>query len=319
MGYDIEQWRGELGLSKFEAQAALGFRNANHYNKICLMEIIPVSIEIIVRLYLEFPKARGWKKYSLQELFNLMYGEQLAVFEGRPDYTAARVDLGNRFTRLFDRSSSRKYNWLRDDDRGSGSREFGGAYSDVETILAILKEVPNPKEVFERVAIHVFTLRGVDIEHEHRVPTLDLPPVRRKTGRRRTKPAVKRSTRARIPAPRALGSGSDALAGDAVERVRSAEEAAAKNVAAEKAAAKKAAAKKAAAKKAAAKKAAAKKVVAGKAAAKKAAKLAPPTSATLAAALAEVPQNAPADSQAVQVATESANVQAAELASGVGQ
>ena len=35
MGYDIEQWRGEQGLSKFKAQAALGFRNANHYNKIC--------------------------------------------------------------------------------------------------------------------------------------------------------------------------------------------------------------------------------------------------------------------------------------------
>ena len=195
MGYDIEQWRGEMSLSKFEAQSALGFRNANHYNKICLLEIIPVSIEIIIRLYLEFPKARGWKKFSLQELFNLMYGEQLALFEGRPDYTAAKVDLGNRFTRLFDRSSSRKYNWLRDDSGSSGGREFGGAYSDVETILAILKEVPDPKEVFERVACQVFTLRGVDIENEHRIPTLELPPVRRKTGRKATRPPVNRLAR----------------------------------------------------------------------------------------------------------------------------
>ncbi len=183
MGYDIEQWRGEQGLSKFKAQAALGFRNANHYNKICQMPVIPASIEIIVRLYLEHPKAPGWKKFSLQELFNLMYGEQLAVFEGRPDYTAAKVDLGNRFTRLFDRSPSRKYNWLRDGD-ASGDREFGGAYSDVETILTILKEVQNPKEVFERVASQVLALRGVNLDTEHRIPTLELPPMRRKTGRK---------------------------------------------------------------------------------------------------------------------------------------
>jgi len=147
------------------------------------MPVIPVSIEIIVRLYLEYPKAPGWEKYSLQELFDLMYGEQLAAFEGRPDYTAAKVDLGNRFTRLFDRSPSRKYNWLRDDD-SLGDREFGGAYSDVETILTILKDVPNPKETLERVASHVFALRGVNIDAEHRIPTLAVPPTRRKTGRK---------------------------------------------------------------------------------------------------------------------------------------
>lgn len=195
MGYDIEQWRGELGLSKFKAQAALGFRNANHYNKICLLPVIPESIEIIIRLYLEHPRAPGWEKFSLQELFNLMYGEQLALFEGRPDYTAAKVDLGNRFTRLFNRSPSRKYNWLRDDG-SSGDREFGGAYSDVETILTILKDIEDPKEVFERVACQVFALRGVNIETEHRIPTLDLPPTRRKTGRKATvRPPIKRMTR----------------------------------------------------------------------------------------------------------------------------
>lgn len=204
MGYDIEQWRGEQGLSKFKAQSALGFRNANHYNKICLLPVIPVSIEIIVRLYLECPKAPGWKKFSLQELFNLMYGEQLALFEGRADYTAAKVDLGNRFTRLFDRSPSRKYNWLRDGDP-SGDREFGGAYSDVETILTILKEVPNPKEVFERVACQVFTLRGVNIDAEHRIPTLEMPPMRRKTGRkaRPKKPSAPRAQQAAMKAAQA--------------------------------------------------------------------------------------------------------------------
>jgi len=183
MGYDIEQWRGEMMLSKFKAQAALGFRNANHYNKMCLLPIIPESIEIIIRLYLDFPRAPGWEKYSLQELFNLMYGEQLAAFEGRKDYTAAKVDLGNRYTRMFNRSPSRKYNWLREDD-SSGEREFGGAYSDVETILTLLKQVEDPKAVFERIARQVFALRGVDIEALHPVPTLASPPTRLKTGRK---------------------------------------------------------------------------------------------------------------------------------------
>lgn len=183
MGYDIEQWRGETGLSKFRAQAALGFRNANHYNKMCMEPVIPESIEIIIRLYEENPVAPGWEKFTLLELFDLMYAKALRVFDNTPDALRAYVDLGNRFTKLFNRSSSRKYNWLRDDNM-SEEREFGGAYSDVETILTLLKQTENPAEVLERVAKKVFLLRGVNLDEMYPIPTLENPPRRERTGRK---------------------------------------------------------------------------------------------------------------------------------------
>jgi hypothetical protein len=188
MGYDIEQWRGELRLPKFDAQHALGFRNANHYNKICREAVLPPSIEIIVRIYLEYPHAPSWDRYTLQDLFHVMYGKELAVFEGRKDYKAARVDLGNRFTQLFGRSSSRKYNWLKlRGDVGidtQGDRGFGGAYADVDRILCLMKSVPDPRRVLEQIAFKVFALRGIDIDAMFPIPTLESPPKRRKTGRR---------------------------------------------------------------------------------------------------------------------------------------
>jgi len=197
LGLDIEEWRGELGLSKYDAQYALGFRNSNHYNKMCQEPLLPVSLELLIRLYEVSPIARSWDKYTMRELFQLMYGPELETFKGTRYETYARVDMGTRFAKFFDRSSARQYQWLGDDPKRNESEL--NAYSVMECILGKLKHVEDPKATLEKAAKKVWALRGVDLDTEFRVPTMDNPPVREKTGRKRSeKPAVARGKSARV-------------------------------------------------------------------------------------------------------------------------
>lgn len=196
MGLDIEEWRGEHNLSKYDAQYALGFRNSNHYNKMCALPLLPEALELLIRLYEEVPRERGWARYSIKELFHLMYDPALEPFVGTELETWARVDLGTRFAKIFGRSSARQYQWLSDDRRRNDTDL--PAYAVIECILSKLKQVDDPREVLERVAKKVWAMRGVDLDVEFRVPTPDFPPTREKTGR---KPGVKSKKPAAAPAP----------------------------------------------------------------------------------------------------------------------
>ena len=186
IGFDIEQWRGENKLSKYKAQVALGFRNSNHYNKMCRSRLLPFATELIIRLYDEHPYALGWDKFMLRELFDLMYGSALRPFRGSPMETYAKVDLGARFCMLFGRSKGRHYQWL--DDKATKNTDILAAYSDVETILSKLKQLENPGQVLERLASNVYRLRGMDLDAQCPVPTLANPPRRQKTGRKARTP-----------------------------------------------------------------------------------------------------------------------------------
>jgi len=198
MGLDIEDWRSELGLSKYQAQHALGFRNSNHYNNMCLQPQLPEVLELLIRIYDESPIALGWENYSLKELFSLMYGDVLGSFEGSKYLVHARVDLGTRFTKIFARSPARQYQWLEEDPKKNESEL--NAYSVIECILSKLKQIEDPKEVLERIARKVWLLRGVDLDSQFRVPSLEAPPTRQKTGRK-SKSLVGR--RAVVPVSRA--------------------------------------------------------------------------------------------------------------------
>jgi len=183
-GLDIEQWRAERGMEKYDAQYALGFRNSNHYNKMCLEPILPAALELLIRIYEDSPiiPGPGWPKYSLPDLFMQMYGEALDSFKGTKYETYAKVDLGTRFTKIFDRSSARQYQWLVEDTKRNDSDLNANAV--MERILAKLHSLDDPKEVLERVARKVWLLRGVDLATEFPVPSLDNPPTRQKTGRK---------------------------------------------------------------------------------------------------------------------------------------
>ena len=211
VGLDIEDWRSELGLSKYQAQHALGFRNSNHYNTMCLQPNLPVVLELLIRIYDESPIALGWGKYSLKELFQIMYGDTLDLFVGGKQETHAKVDLGTRFTKIFDRSPARQYQWL-EEDRKRNESELN-AYSVIECILSKLKQVDDPKETLERAAKKVWLLRGVDLDSEYRVPSLENPPFRQKTGRKSFSTFGSRSPTAvpRKKSPKAPKSDADAV------------------------------------------------------------------------------------------------------------
>lgn len=182
IGLDIEEWRAELAMPKFDTQHALGFRNSNHYNKICNLELLPFELELLVRLYEDNPVARGWSRYSLVELFNVMYAHDRDVFKGTPHEKHAQVDLGNRFTKLLGRSPARQYSWLKEGPP-TATKELK-AYAVIECILSKLHQVKNPRETLERVSKMAWALRGVDIDTLYPVPTLQNPPKREPTGRK---------------------------------------------------------------------------------------------------------------------------------------
>ncbi len=182
VGLDIEEWRASVGLSKYDAQNALGFRNSNHYNRMCESSLLDPQLELLIRLYEESPCARGWKRFGLQELYLLMYGKDLETFKGTRYEKYAAVDLGTRFCKMFNRSSARQYQWLGSDMQRNESELNANAV--IECILAKLYQVDDPKEVLERLAKKVWLLRGEDLDLEYRVPTLSMPPSREKTGRK---------------------------------------------------------------------------------------------------------------------------------------
>lgn len=194
IGFDIENWRAQLGLTKFQAQSALGFRNSNQYNEVCLVydnsmnpPLLPISLEILIRLYDEDPSAPGWESFNYLQLFKIMYDKDLDKFKDPTHYRHARVDLGFRFTKLFGRSGARQYDWLKDSSLNDKAESKANAF--IECILCKLTQFENPGEVFNRVAIKTWLLRGVSIDSLHRIPTPENPPSRKKTGR---KPGVKR-------------------------------------------------------------------------------------------------------------------------------
>jgi len=190
-GLDIEDWRGGLGLSKFDAEAALGFRSTSLYNRECESEVLPIRTEVLLRLYEEKPENYPWKRLSFRDLFHQMYGRYIDEFSD-PDVRArARNDLEARFTVLFGRSPTRGYAWLRggeeESESGGRGKDQANSYSTIERILQKLTQWDDPGATFERVATKSLKLRDIDIDQIFPIPTLERPPERGRPGR---KPAV---------------------------------------------------------------------------------------------------------------------------------
>jgi len=183
-GLDLETWRGELGISKHEAQYCLGLRNSAHYNRLCAMAMLPYTIELMVRMYYRLPEAPGFIHTGIKpaELFERMYGKALEEFKGTEYEVAARVDLRARFTKLFDRSKERSYSWLNPNPKKTANAV--AAYSDVACILVKLRHADDPGEFLEEMGKRVWRLRGVDLDREFPIPTPEHPPSREKSGRK---------------------------------------------------------------------------------------------------------------------------------------
>lgn len=179
VGLDLEEWRGMVKLSKFDASAALGFRSATMYNRECSRKVLAVSIEILLRLYMEKPESYPWTQLTFKELFSQMYDRYIDAFAFDPDLQSrARGTLEARFTVFFGRSPTRGYTWLRGEE--------GDSYATVNRIMQKLTQWENPGETFERIASQTLRLRGVDIDELFPIPTPENPPMRGKPGRKPT-------------------------------------------------------------------------------------------------------------------------------------
>lgn len=211
VGLDIEQWRGENGLGKYDAAHALGFRNTNHYNAECQQPVLRLETELLLRIYMEYPGARAWEKFKLPELFDLMYGKYLKPFVGTDLETFARVDLAERFTALFGKSAARQYEWL---DTKREKAPSANAY--IDAVLSKLKAVPHPKDVLENTARKCLALRGVDLDRQYPIPTRENPPQREKTGRKGTPKRTTARSKPRVSKVAAKKSAKSASKGRAV-------------------------------------------------------------------------------------------------------
>ena len=182
-GPDIESWRTRHGLNMDDASYALGI--ANYKKKLSTPGLLDFSLELLMRLYDENPQHGSWPRarIGLRDLFEALYGDALIAFKGTDHQVTARVDLQERFAKLFGRSKGRAYRWL--DENGVDASITSKSQDVVQFILANLSQVEDPASTFERLGSFVWKLRGEDIDQLCPIPTLQNPPVREKRGRKK--------------------------------------------------------------------------------------------------------------------------------------
>ncbi len=184
IGEEVENWRIKMGITQHQAYIALGLNSMHAYSEVIKKnDIVPFTLEVLLRLYMLSPTAPGWERYSFRELFDALYREQLMKFQDHPELLcSATVGFTSRFTALFNRSKSRAYQWFAKPNKMQDGAELN-AYADIGAIMSKLKSMhadktqrrllANPHKIFEKTAIYTWQLRGVDIDNKHPLPTVE--------------------------------------------------------------------------------------------------------------------------------------------------
>lgn len=179
-GLDIERFRARNGLSIAEASHALALMSPAAYGKACRLGVLPITREVLIRLYDVSPRPAPWVSVRPGKTFELVYGGLLNYWRGKPEYEAAKLDLFGRFTLLLGRESTDAYRWI---------VHGGAARNDVHRILAKLTEFEDQRAALENVGKVVLSLRGIDLDKVYPLPTPDNPPQRQMRGRPAANPA----------------------------------------------------------------------------------------------------------------------------------
>lgn len=158
-GLDLEAWRGRHALSVIDASLALALPSAFHYNKLSRTEgPLDQTMEILLRVYDEFPGPPAWSYPTIRQLFESFYGQERDAFfraQG-PEYSGyARSRLFARFAAIFGRSMFSAHRWI---------ERNGKVQADVARIQAKTVDMRDPRNDLERIAARVWRLRGVDFE-----------------------------------------------------------------------------------------------------------------------------------------------------------
>ena len=150
--------------------------------------VVPFDIELLVHLYDRYPSSCAWKKPTLRQVFEMVYGPAI---DALPEewQALARSDYGARFSRLMGRSTMVHYRWLVDET----SLGKSGATRRIKNIIAKLAEAQaageSPRELLESITVPMWLKRGLDIDRAAPAPDVVSLSQRR---RRRIRPRVAR-------------------------------------------------------------------------------------------------------------------------------
>lgn len=139
--------------------------------------VLSFDLEILVRLYDLYPASCAWTRPDAREMFKRLYGDAIAKFEPE-DQPAAQLAFSRRYVTLLGRSDTAHYRWL---PMSGKVRNIPRRMSNIlSKIDGILKAGQDARSVFEELAKHTWSLRGVDIEQV--LPNPDAQTIRRPPG-----------------------------------------------------------------------------------------------------------------------------------------
>jgi hypothetical protein len=173
VGRDIERFRARHGLHAVDVIYALCIQNSAKYNEVLRMPEMPHTLELLIRLYDQFPGHTPWLTVSPREAFDMLYSDVMRPFEGTEYAKEVRLALYRRFTAILGRSVFTAYRWIQSE---------GNSKSSVGKICAKLSVIPNPRGVIENLARLMYKVRGIDFEREYPLPTPESPPKPKRRG-----------------------------------------------------------------------------------------------------------------------------------------
>lgn len=172
-GKDVERFQARHNLSINDAIYALCIQNSAKFNEVCRLPALPFTLELLIRLYDEYPGHASWTQVTPQAAFDALYGSVAMDFAGSPLAKDVRLALYRRFTGAMGRSIYTAYRWV---------QSHGNAKAQVGKVFGKLMAVQYPRETLERIASLMYKTRRLDLDDLYPMPSLDEPPTPRRRG-----------------------------------------------------------------------------------------------------------------------------------------
>lgn len=161
-GMDVEAFRARHGLPIADMVNMLALPSNSHYNKVARKTTaLSFSQEFLLRICDAYPTPPPWKRITMSELFDMLYGPLLSRYAPHEDL--ARVAFYYRFTALFGRSSFTGYRWI---------EKSGSAKPELVKVAAKIVERQDPRRTAEQFASKIWEVRGVHFDEAFPLPDI---------------------------------------------------------------------------------------------------------------------------------------------------
>jgi hypothetical protein len=164
---DLEDFRSRHNRTISDVVYDLALLTTHNYAKNAAKRtMMPVDLEILIRLYDRYPSSCAWHRVDVRETFEVLYGAMIAGFPEQLQ-TTAHLACARRYSVLVGRADTAQYRWLKGESQISRR---------LTNLLAKVMEIKTTnvesREVFEAVAVRTWALRGIDINERVPLPTL---------------------------------------------------------------------------------------------------------------------------------------------------